>query len=55
VTRLFLAAKALEQAGAECRAEAVDDAWRELSIEADRVVDMLRCRIASMDSSPVSR
>jgi signal transduction histidine kinase/CheY-like chemotaxis protein/HPt (histidine-containing phosphotransfer) domain-containing protein len=52
---LFLAAKALEQTGAEFRAEAVDAAWRELSIEADRVVDQLQRRMASADSQSVSR
>ena len=54
-TGLFIAAKALEQAGAKSHMDAVDDAWRELSIEADRVVDVLRRRSASADSQSVSR
>jgi CheY-like chemotaxis protein len=54
-TGLFVAAKALEQAGAEFRVDAVDAAWRELSIEADRVVDELRRWIASAESQSVSR
>jgi CheY-like chemotaxis protein len=54
-TGLFTAAKALEQTGAEFRVDAVDAAWRELSIEADRVVDVLRRWIASAESQSVSR
>jgi CheY-like chemotaxis protein len=53
-TGLFNAAKALEQAGAEFSVDAVDAAWRELSIEAGRVVGVLRRWIASADSQSVS-
>jgi two-component system sensor histidine kinase/response regulator len=54
-TALFTAAQALERAGADSRMDAVDDAWRELSIEADRVVDVLRRRMASADSQSIAR
>jgi two-component system sensor histidine kinase/response regulator len=53
-TGLFIAAKALERAGDESQM-AVDDAWRELSIEADRVIDALRRWMAAADSQSVSR
>jgi two-component system sensor histidine kinase/response regulator len=54
-TALFVAANALEEAGADSRMDAADDAWRELSIEADRVVDVLRRRMASAEAQSVSR
>ena len=54
-TGLFVAAKALEQAGAEFREDAVEAAWRVLSSEAERVVDELRRRMASAGSQSVSR
>jgi CheY-like chemotaxis protein len=54
-TGLFIAAKALEQASAESHMDAVDDAWRAVSVEVDRVVEVLRRRNASADSQPVSR
>jgi CheY-like chemotaxis protein len=54
-TGLFVAAMALEQAGAEFREDAVAAAWRALSSEADRVVDVLRRWMASAGSPSVSR
>jgi signal transduction histidine kinase/CheY-like chemotaxis protein len=54
-TGLFVAAKALEQAGAAFREDVVNAAWRALSREADRLVDELRRRMASAGSPSVSR
>jgi two-component system sensor histidine kinase/response regulator len=43
-TGLFHAADALERIGAESRMDAADAAWRQLSVEASNVIDVLRSR-----------
>ena len=41
---LFEAARVLERIGAESRMDAADAAWRQLSVEASNVIDVLRTR-----------
>jgi two-component system sensor histidine kinase/response regulator len=43
-TGLFEAAQVLERIGAECRMIAAEAAWRQLSVEASHVIDLLRDR-----------
>jgi signal transduction histidine kinase/CheY-like chemotaxis protein len=45
-TRLFEAAQVLERIGAESRMNAAEAAWRQLSVEASHVIDVLRDRPA---------
>jgi PAS domain S-box-containing protein len=51
---LFEAARALERVGAESRMDAADAAWRQLSVEATNVIDVLR-RHSGSDKEPYSR
>ena len=45
-TGLFEAAQVLERIGAESRMAAAEAAWRQLSVEASHVIDVLRDRTA---------
>ena len=49
---LFDAANALERIGAESRLTAADGAWRQLSVEASHVMDVLRVREPAEDPLP---
>ncbi|HEY0284568.1 MAG TPA: response regulator, partial [Vicinamibacterales bacterium] len=40
---LFEAARVLERVGAESRMDAAEGAWRQLSVEASNVIDVMRC------------
>ena len=44
--RLFEAARVLERIGAESRMDAAEAAWRQLSVEATNVLQILHGRIA---------
>jgi len=50
---LFEAARVLERVGAESRMDAAEGAWRQLSVEATNVIDVLR-RHAGSDKEPYS-
>ena len=45
--RLFEAAHVLERVGAESRMDAAEAAWRQLSVEASNVIDVLRRHVHS--------
>jgi len=51
--RLFQAAEVLERIGAESRMEAADGAWRQLSVEASLVIDLLRAPAVSHLKEPL--
>jgi HPt (histidine-containing phosphotransfer) domain-containing protein len=50
---LFEAARVLERVGAESRMDAAEAAWRQLSVEATNVIDVLR-RHSPSDKEPYS-
>ena len=51
-TGLSEAARVLERIGAESRMDAAEGAWRQLSVEATNVIDLLRHQAAPKESHP---
>ena len=48
---LFEAARVLERIGAESRMDAAEGAWRQLSVEASNVIDVMRRHLPSTKES----